>query len=121
MRRSTVRPGSPWYEHPVIARHPRTGVEIVMAGAMHTDSIVGVPAAESDALLREIFAILYDPANVLRHAWSVGDLVLWDNIALQHGRRDIPLDEPRTLQRVVLGDYTPSELVPHLAELLAAR
>ena len=108
-------------EHPVLAPHPRTGDEVVMANQMHSDSIVGLPAAESDALLRDLFAVLYDESNVLRYDWSVGDLVLWDNIAVQHGRPDFPVDQPRTLQRVVLGDYTPGELVPNLEELLAAR
>ena len=40
---------------------------------------------------------------------------------VQHGRPDFPVDEPRTLQRVVLGDYTPGELVPNLEQLLADR
>jgi taurine dioxygenase len=121
MRRETVRPGSPSFEHPILAPHPRTGDEVVMANQMHSDSIVGMPAAESAALLRDLFAVLYDDSNLLRYDWSVGDLVLWDNIAVQHGRPDFPVEEPRTLQRVVLGDYTPGELVPNLEQLLAQR
>lgn len=121
MRRDTVRPGSPGFEHPILAPHPRTGEQVVMANQMHSDSIVGLSGAESDALLRDLFAVLYDDSNVLRYDWSVGDLVLWDNIAVQHGRPDFPVDEPRTLQRVVLGDYTPGELVPNLEQLLADR
>jgi taurine dioxygenase len=121
MRLATISPGSPGHEHPILAPHPRTGDEVVMANQMHSDSIVDMPAAESDALLRDLFAVLYDQSNVLRYDWSVGDLVLWDNIAVQHGRPDFPLDEPRTLQRVVLGDYTPGELVPNLEQLLADR
>ena len=121
MRRSTIRPGSPCFEHSILAPHPRTGEQVVMANLMHSDSIVGVPAAESDALLRDLFAVLYDDSNILRYDWSVGDLVIWDNIAVQHGRPDFPENEPRTLQRVVLGDYTPGELVPNLEKLLADR
>lgn len=121
MRRDSIRPGSPGFEHPVLAPHPRTGEQVVMANQMHSDGIVGMPAAESDALLRDLFAVLYDDGNVLRYEWSVGDLVLWDNIAVQHGRPDFPVDEPRTLQRVVLGDYTPGELVPNLEQLLSDR
>jgi len=121
MRLSTIRPGSPYFEHPILAPHPRTGVEVVMANLMHSDSIVGLPAAESDALLRDLFAVLYDESNVMQYDWSVGDLVLWDNITVQHGRPDFAVDEPRTLQRVVLGDYTPGELVANLEQLLADR
>ena len=92
-----------------------------MANEMHTDHIVGVSRPESDALLADLFAVLYDDANTLEHRWTAGDLLLWDNIALHHGRRDIPRDEQRTLQRVTLGLYTPTELVPNLAELLVRR
>lgn len=115
-----VDPRAPRCEHPVIGRHPRTGVEVIMANEMQTDHIVGLPRTESEALLTDLFAVLYDDANVYEHRWSVGDLVLWDNVALHHGRRDIPTDEPRTLQRVTVGAYTARELIPDLDELLAA-
>ena len=51
----------------------------------------------------------------------VGDLLLWDNVALHHGRPAFERTEARTLQRVALGNYTAVELVPNLAELLARR
>jgi taurine dioxygenase len=121
MRVAEADPRSPRQEHPVIGRHPRTGAQVVMANQMHTDCIVGAPRAESEALLSDLFAVVYDPSNVYEHRWAIGDLVLWDNIALHHGRRDIPRDEPRTLQRLTVGSYTPAELVPNLEELLAAR
>mgnify|MGYP006197487709 CR=1 FL=1 len=70
---------------------------------------------------RELWRYATLPANCFAHRWRVGDLVIWDNVALQHGRRDIPKHEARTLQRVTLGDYTPWELVPDLNELLARR
>ena len=121
MRLRDADPRSPRFAHPIIGRHPRSGAEVIMANEMHSDSIVGLPQAASDALLSELFAVLYDESNVLEHRWAIGDLVLWDNIALHHGRRAIPTDEPRTLQRLTLGLYTPSELVPNLDELLSGR
>ena len=121
MRLADAAAGSPTCEHPILGRHPLRGEEVVMANEMHSDSIMGVPPAESRALLDDLFAVLYDPSNIYEHQWHVGDLVLWDNVALHHGRRDIPVDEPRTLQRVTVGAYTPGELVPNLGELLAAR
>ena len=121
MRIADADPRSPRWEHPVLATHATSGVEVVMANELHTDHIVGMPRAESDALLAALFAVLYAEDNILEHRWRVGDLIIWDNIALHHGRRDIPKHEPRTLQRVTLGDYTPWELVPDLSELLASR
>jgi alpha-ketoglutarate-dependent taurine dioxygenase len=116
---SSLSPGSPRHVHPVIGRHPRTGEPVVLANQMHSDRLVDVPAAQSEALLRDLFEVLYDPAHLLEHCWQVADTVLWDNVALHHGRAAPPMDEARTLQRVTLGDYTPAELVPDLAGLLA--
>ena len=121
MRVRTSSPGSPWHDHPIVAPHPRSGEPVVWANELHTDGVVGMTDDESDALLTEVFAVLYADDNVYEHRWSVGDLVLWDNIALHHGRRDIPRHEARTLQRVTLAELTPSQMVPNLAELLAAR
>jgi taurine dioxygenase len=121
MRERDASAGSPSFAHPVIGRHPRTGEDVVFANRMHSDRILDVSEAESESLLADLFAVLYDPANVMEHHWNVGDLVLWDNVALHHGRPDFPADEARTLQRVTLGDYTPGELVSNLTELLAGR
>jgi alpha-ketoglutarate-dependent taurine dioxygenase len=41
-----------------------------------------------------------DPAVSYRHQWHVGDVLVWDNIALQHGRRPFDPKEPRSLRRV---------------------
>lgn len=117
MRVGEIDPRSPRWAHPVLAEHPRTGVPVIMASELHTDSIVGLPRAESDALLADLFAVLYDDDNVYEHRWTVGDLVLWDNIALQHARRGVPSDEERTLRRTTVGAYTVRELVPDLHEL----
>ncbi len=121
MRERDATPGSPSFAHPVIGRHPRTGEEVLFANQMHSDRILDVSEAESESLLAELFSVLYGAGNVMEHRWNQGDLILWDNVALHHARPDFAAQQPRTLQRVTLGDYTPGELVPRLAELLAAR
>jgi taurine dioxygenase len=118
-RDDEIAPGSPRTEHPAIGPHPRTGEPVLYINEMHSERLVGFDLTESDELLAAVFAVLYAPANVYEHHWSPGDLVVWDNIAVHHGRRTIPLDEPRTLQRVALGNHTAEELVPNLAALLA--
>jgi taurine dioxygenase len=117
-RHEDIAPGSPVTEHPAIGVHPRTGVPVLNINEMHTERVVGMSRDASDALLADVFAVLYDPANTYEHRWSPGDLIVWDNVALHHGRRAIPVHEPRTLQRVALGNFTAEELVPNLAELL---
>jgi alpha-ketoglutarate-dependent taurine dioxygenase len=42
-------------------------------------------------------------ANAYEHEWREGDLVVWDNLALQHSRRAIPLSRgERTFRRVAV-------------------
>jgi taurine dioxygenase len=66
-----------------------------------TIEILGLPPEENEALLDELFTHLYDPAFVLEHRWHEGDLVVWDNIAVQHARAAVRLDGPeRTLRKV---------------------
>ena len=120
MRVADLAPGSPSCVHDAIGRHRITGEPVVLAGEMHTDCVLGMGPDESEALLDELFAHLYAPDNVYEHEWAVGDLVIWDNLALQHGRPAFPDDEERTLQRVVLGTKGAAEIVPNLAALLAA-
>ena len=71
-----------------------------------SDRILDWPAERSEAVLAELCARLYAADNVVSHEWRTGDLVVWDNLALQHGRPAITGPGERTLRRVamVLGD-----------------
>ena len=119
IRERDLAPGSPVVERPLVGDHRLLGVPVVNANAMHTDRIVGLPEADSEALLAELFDHLYTPENTFVLDWSVGDLAVWDDIALQHHRPDFPATAPRTMQRVCINEKTTAELVPNIAELLA--
>jgi len=118
MRERDLAPGSPVVERPMVAPHPRTGVPVVNANALQTDRVVGLTDDESEALLAELFAVLYAPDNVLVFDWNVGDLVIWDNLAIQHERPDFPRLEARTMQRVCIHDKSLLDLVPNVGQLL---
>lgn len=102
-RIAELPPSAPRAAHPVLLEHPRTGATILFVSEMQTDAIVGLEPDESEDVLRALRALLYAPDNIYEHRWHPGDLVVWDNLALQHGRGDIPVVEPRTLRRVPLG------------------
>jgi taurine dioxygenase len=87
---------------PVGYVHPRTGRKLLYLCQMMTDKIVELPADESEELLEELFAHLYSDAAIWKHDWRQGDLVMWDNMALQHARPDVDTDGPvRTLRKVI--------------------
>ena len=87
---------------PVVGHdHHETGAKAIWINFQHTDSIVGLAPDESEALIEEIFDRLYGPANVFEHQWAVGDMVVWDNLAVQHSRDAIGVAvNTRVLQRV---------------------
>jgi alpha-ketoglutarate-dependent taurine dioxygenase len=86
---------------PVCFHHPRTGAPLLYVSQQATIEILGLPEAENEELLEELFSYLYRPDAILSHDWHEGDLVLWDNIATQHGRGSVALQGPvRTLRKV---------------------
>jgi taurine dioxygenase len=98
--------------HPVVVPHPITGERCVYVEEMQTVEILGLAPDDGDALLDLLFERLYDPANIYEHNWRNGDLVVWDNLVVQHARRKVGAQIPRTLRRVVFGEKTPWENWP---------
>ena len=89
--------------HPIVLTHPHTGRPILFVNELMTDSIVELPPDRGEALLQQLFAAFDDPDITYRHRWQLGDLVVWDNLALQHGRTEIPVGQRRSLRRVQIG------------------
>jgi taurine dioxygenase len=100
-------------EHPVRLVHPRTGQPVLLVTEYHAERICEVDQEESDRLLREILAHMYQPENVYVHHWQLYDFLIWDNLALQHARADEAqiVDGPRAMQRVALNEVTYPELI----------
>jgi taurine dioxygenase len=88
---------------PVLWPHRETGAPILAVWQQQTDALLPLPEDASAALLHELFAHLYRPEHLMVHRWQPGDLLLWDNHALQHARPDVGTDAPRTLRRVCVG------------------
>jgi taurine dioxygenase len=106
----------PRHCQPAIIDHPVTGDPILFVTELQTARIEGLPQPESDALLAELFDYLYAPEGVAEHHWRTGDLVVWDNISLQHGRDDQSGTGVRNLRRVVVADKGFYELCPEFTQ-----
>jgi len=93
--------------HPVRKTHPRTGQTLLFVTERHVDRFDTLDGDAGRALLDTLFATLYDEARRYEHRWSVGDLVIWDNLAIQHARTrpSPPSSGVRQLQRVALGEH----------------
>ena len=88
--------------HPLVLTHPVTGAKSLYISRRHVDYIFGLPPAESEALLDELKTYLYHPDRIYAHEWAVGDLIIWDNLTLQHGRAPFDSSHPRHLRRTQL-------------------
>lgn len=89
--------------HPMVRTHPLSGRKCIFVNEGFTISVVGLPESESRELLETLWSHISRPENVYRHAWQVGDVVIWDNWATQHRLNvDYTPAEPRFMQRTTL-------------------
>ena len=90
--------------HPLVRTNPRTQRRSLYL-ASHASRIIDWPLPEGRLLLRDLAEHATQPQFVYRHAWRVGDLVIWDNLATMHRGR--PYDDAsnrRELRRVTTLD-----------------
>lgn len=90
-------------ELPLVWEH-RSGRRSLVFGAT-ASHIAGMDVAEGRALLADIERRATAPGKVLRHTWTVGDMVMWDNRGLVHRACPFDRSEPRRMHRTtLLGD-----------------
>jgi taurine dioxygenase len=71
-------------EVPIVRTHPVTGRKGLFINEGHSERIVGLPDEESAALLAQLCQHIVKPEFRYEHRWRVGDLLMWDNVAVQH-------------------------------------
>jgi taurine dioxygenase len=69
---------------PLVRVHPETGRKALYLNETVTRQIHGMTMAESEGLLRFLFAHQVRPEFTYRHHWRRHDLVLWDNRCTMH-------------------------------------
>lgn len=74
----------PGQAHPVVLRHPITGVDALYVNRQFTSSIVGMAPGESAMMLDLLCRTAESPNLQYRHHWRVGDVMVWDERATQH-------------------------------------
>jgi alpha-ketoglutarate-dependent 2,4-dichlorophenoxyacetate dioxygenase len=89
---------------PMVRTNPRSGRRSLYI-AMHCTRIVELPVPDGRLFLRDLMEHATQPKFVYAHAWRVGDLVIWDNLATMHrGRYFDDSKHRRELRRVTTVD-----------------
>jgi taurine dioxygenase len=97
---------------PAVFVNPHNGRRCVWVGELQTARLLDREWEESRDLLCEVFDRVYASEQVHEHRWRNGDLIVWDNIALQHMRGNLDQVGKRVLQRVIVGTEGVAPHVP---------
>jgi alpha-ketoglutarate-dependent taurine dioxygenase len=98
---------SPGPKHPAIRTHPETRQDTLYLGRRPYSYVDGLPLKESEELLDTLWAHATKPELAWYHAWSVGDVVLWDNRCTMHRRNAFDERERRIMHRTQIKGTKP--------------
>jgi taurine dioxygenase len=93
--------------HPLVRTHPETARDCLYLGRRSRAYLVGMPVAQSEALLDRLWSHATDLRFTWHHRWQAGDVLMWDNRATMHRRNAFDAQARRLLHRVVVQGTAP--------------
>ena len=100
--------GDPDVVHPVVRTHPRTSRKCLYVNETYTVGIEGMEQAEGRRLIDSLCRHVSRPEVVFTHTWQPGDLLVWDDCAVQHHAiADYALPLRRKLRRTGVSGTVP--------------
>ncbi len=97
----------PPMEHPVVRTHPETKERVLYVNTGFTSHIKDMDAAESKALLQELYRTAWNPEVQCRFRWAPGSLAFWDNRSCQHFAASDYYPDVRVMERVTIAGDRP--------------
>ncbi len=95
--------------HPLVCTHPQSGRRALYLGRRRNAYITGLPLAESEALLEELWSYANRDELTWYNRWRPGDLVLWDNRCTMHRRDAFDSGARRIMHRTqIKGEARPA-------------
>jgi taurine dioxygenase len=91
-----------WVRHKLVRTHYGTRRKALYAVSGSSFEIEGMPRDEGVALLDELKAHALQDRYRYSHAYEVGDVVLWDDLATLHSATLTDPNDPRTLWRITV-------------------
>jgi taurine dioxygenase len=100
---------SPGALHPLVCTHPETKRRALYLGRRRNAYIQGMPLADSEALLDQLWSMATREEFAWHNEWRMGDLVLWDNRCTMHRRDPFDADSRRIMHRTqIKGETRPA-------------
>ena len=97
---------APGTYHPIVCTHPETGRRCLYLGRRRNAYIEGLPLAESEAMLDELWHHATREELGWYNQWHVGDVVLWDNRCTMHRRDPFDAASRRIMHRTQMKGET---------------
>ena len=94
--------------HPLVVVHPVSGRKALFVNPGFTIKVAELSNAESANLLRFLWGHCDHPDFALRHRWSEGDLVVWDQLQTMHMAPSDYLPHERRMVRMTAGLVKPT-------------
>lgn len=91
--------------HPAVIAHPVTGRPHLFLNPSNVVRFVGLSSEEGAELLDDVIREAFDGCHEVKVEWNVGDVLAFDNLALQHKAMD-DYTELRVMRRALSGDVT---------------
>jgi taurine dioxygenase len=85
--------------HPLVRTDAKTGRRALYLGRRHNSYIKGLSLADSEALLDRLWAHATQARFTLCHRWRVGDVLMWNNLAVLHRRDPFDASARRIMHR----------------------
>jgi len=99
---------APGPSHPIIRTHPETGCNALYLGRRPNAYINGLSVAESEQLLKALWAHATQAKFTWHHQWQVGDILIWDNRCVMHHRDPFDGGYRRVMHRIQCAGDVPS-------------
>jgi taurine dioxygenase len=90
---------APGAHHPLVIKHPVTGLPSLFLGRRRNSYIIGMELKDSEELLDELWSHVSNPAYCFTQVWKLYDLMLWDNHSTMHRRDNFDPNSRRMMHR----------------------
>ncbi|KQR77133.1 taurine catabolism dioxygenase TauD [Burkholderia sp. Leaf177] len=95
-------------DHPIARLHADSRKPcIYLGGERNRQSIVGMPSAEAQGLLSDLWERATDKRHVWVQQWQTGDMMMWDNRCLMHYRDSFDANASRLMHRTTVEGERP--------------